>query len=186
VAQLGGAGVRPPLLHACNSAGAIAHADARLDLVRCGIALYGVAPSPLLDGRLDLRPALSLRAKVSHVKELSAGEAVSYGLRYRLERPAVVATVPIGYADGVPWALGPGGGEVLLRGRRRPIAGAVTMDQILIDCGDDRSVAPGDDVVLLGAQGDDRIGAWEWAQRAGTIAYEILCGISARVPKVYV
>ncbi|MDQ4133651.1 MAG: alanine racemase [Actinomycetota bacterium] len=184
--ELAHSGVRPPLRHACNSAGAIAHDDARLDLVRCGIALYGVAPSPALEGRVDLRPALSLRAKVSHVKELSAGEAVSYGLRYRLERPTVVATVPIGYADGVPWRLGVTGGEVLLRGRRRRIAGSVTMDQILLDCGDDRSVAPGDEVALIGAQGSERIGAWEWAQQAGTIAYEVLCGVSARVPKVYV
>jgi alanine racemase len=186
VDRLADAGVRPPLLHACNSAGVLAHPAAHHDLVRCGIALYGVAPSPALAGEADLRPVLSLHARVSYVKEVPAGEAVSYGLRYRLERPSVIATVPIGYADGVPWRLGVAGGEVLIGGRRRPIAGAVTMDQILVDCGDDRAVAPGDEVVLIGRQGDASIDAWDWATKAGTIAYDVLCGIGPRVPKTYV
>jgi len=184
--ELASDGIRPPLLHACNSAGALAHPSAHHDLVRCGIALYGVAPSPALAGEADLQPVLSLRARVSHVKEVDAGEGVSYGLRYRVPRPSIVATVPIGYADGVPWRLGVAEGEVLIGGRRRPIAGAVTMDQILVDCGDDRSVAPGDEVVLLGRQGDESVDAWEWAGKVGTIAYEILCGIGPRVPKRYV
>jgi alanine racemase len=184
--ELATAGIRPPLLHACNSAGALWHPGSHYDLVRCGIALYGVAPSPAMEGAADLRPALSLRARVAYVKEVDAGEGLSYGLRYRLERRSVVATVPIGYADGVPWRLGVSGGEVLVGGRRRPIAGSVTMDQILVDCGDDRSVHAGAEVVLLGRQGPESITAWEWAERVGTIAYEILCGIGARVPKVYV
>jgi len=186
VDELAGAGIRPPLLHACNSAGALAHPAAHHDLVRCGIAVYGVAPSPILAGAVDLRPVLSLRARVSYVKEVAAGEGLSYGLRYRVPRPSIVATVPIGYADGVPWRLGVAGGAVLIGGRRRPIAGSVTMDQILVDCGDDRSVAPGDEVVLLGRQGDESIDAWEWAGKVGTIAYDILCGIGPRVPKRYV
>jgi len=186
VAELSGLGVRPPLTHCCNSAGLLTRPQARGGLVRCGIALYGVPPSPALADRADLRPVLSLRAEVSYVKELGPGEALSYGLRYRLDRPSMVATVPLGYADGVPWRLASAGGEVLLGGRRRPIAGAVTMDQILVDCGDDASVAPGDDVVLLGAQGPERIDAWEWAGLVGTIAYEVLCGIGPRVPRVYV
>ena len=117
---------------------------------------------------------------------VAAGEGLSYGLRYRVPRPSVVATVPIGYADGVPWRLGVAGGEVLIGGRRRQIAGAVTMDQILVDCGDDRSVAAGDEVVLLGRQGDEAVDAWEWAVKTGTIAYDVLCGIGPRVPKRYV
>jgi alanine racemase len=179
---------RPPLVHACNSAGALAHPGARHDMVRCGIALYGVAPSPAMaavqpvDG---LRPALSLRARVSYVRQVPAGEAVSYGLRRPLERAARVATVPVGYADGVPWRLGVEGGEVLIGGRRRPIAGSVTMDQILVDCGDDAGVLPGDEVVLLGRQGTEQITAWDWATKVGTIAYEVLCGIGPRVPKIY-
>jgi alanine racemase len=138
-----------------------------------------------MEGMAALRPALSLRARVSYVKEVEPGEGISYGLRYRPERRSVIATVPIGYADGVPWRLGVAGGEVLVGGRRRRIAGAVTMDQILVDCGDDRTVTAGDEVVLLGSQGDERIGAWEWAERVGTIAYEVLCGIGPRVPRVY-
>ena len=186
MAELDGLGVRPPLAHCCNSAGLLAHPACRGDLVRCGIALYGVAPSPALAGRADLRPALSLRAEVSYVKEVGAGEGLSYGLRYRLERPSTVATVPLGYADGVPWRLGGAAAEVLVGGRRRRLAGAVTMDQILVDCGDDATVAPGDEVVLLGCQGEECIDAWEWAERVGTIAYEVLCGIGPRVPRVYV
>ena len=185
VARLAAAGIRPPLLHACNSAGAIAHARARHDLVRCGLALYGVPPAPALAGHVALRPVLSLRARVSYVKSVGAGEGISYGLQHRFARDAVVATVPIGYADGVPWRLGVNGGEVLIRGRRRPIAGAVTMDQITVDCGDDHEVAPGDEVVLIGSQGDEAVDAWEWAGRAGTIAYEILCGIGPRVPRIH-
>jgi alanine racemase len=188
VARLAAAGIRPPLLHACNSAGALTQPVARHDLVRCGVAVYGLAPSPDLadeSNSIGLRPAMALKARVSFVKEVAAGERVSYGLCYRFERPSVVATVPIGYADGVPRRLADAGGEVLIGGRRRPIAGTVTMDQITIDCGDDRSVEPGAEVVLIGRQGDDAIGAWEWAGRLDTIAYEITCAISARVPRVY-
>jgi len=184
-AELASRGVRPPVLHASNSAGCLAHPAARHDMVRCGITLYGLAPSPALVGRADLHAALSLRARVSHVKWLAAGEGVSYGLHYRLTQPSVVATVPVGYADGVPWRLGRAGGEVLIGGRRRPIAGSVTMDQITVDCGDDASVSPGDEVVLLGGQGDECIDAWEWARLADTIAYEIVCRIGPRVPRTY-
>jgi alanine racemase len=179
---------RPPLVHACNSAGALAHPGAHHDMVRCGIALYGVAPSPALAAVQPvegLRPALSLRARVSYVREVAAGEAVSYGLRRPLERTARVATVPVGYADGVPWRLGVEGGEVLIGGRRRPLAGSVTMDQIMVDCGDDAGVLAGDEVVLIGRQGTEHITAWDWATKVGTIAYEVLCGIGPRVPKLY-
>ncbi len=188
VDALSSLGMPPPLVHAANSAGAVARPGSRLDLVRCGIALYGVAPSPALAALgpvAHLRPALSLRARVSFVKRVGPGEAVSYGLRRPLERESTIATVPVGYADGVPWRLGVTGGEVLIGGRRRPLAGSVTMDQILVDCGEDQEVLPGDEVVLLGRQGAGHVSAWEWADRTGTIAYEILCGIGPRVPRVY-
>ena len=188
VERLSSLGLRPPMVHAANSAGTLAHPGARRDMVRCGIALYGVAPSPALaavEAVAGLRPALSLRARVSFVKRVAAGEGVSYGLRRPLERESVVATVPVGYADGVPWRLALTGGEVLIGGRRRPLAGSVTMDQIVVDCGDDDSVLAGDEVVLLGRQGTEMVTAWEWASQVGTIAYEILCGIGPRVPKVY-
>jgi len=183
--ELDARGVRPPLVHAANSAGVLAHPRARYDLVRVGIALYGVPPAPELAGRLPLRPALSLRARVAYVKELLPGSRVSYGLRYEIARPARVATVPIGYADGVPRNLGIAGGEVLVRGRRARIAGTVTMDQLMVDAGD-TDVQVGDEVVLLGAQGDDEITAGEWAEHLGTIAYEIVTGIGTRVPRRYV
>lgn len=186
VDKLAGTGIRPSLLHAANSAGAIAFPDARLGLVRCGIALFGLAPAPALASRCaGLVPVMSVKARVSYVKRVDAGERISYGLRYRFGRAATVATVPIGYADGVPRRLSSTGGEVLIGGRRRPIAGNVTMDQITVDCGDD-PVAAGDEVVLIGRQGDEEITAWEWGERLGTIAYEVVCGISSRVPRDYV
>jgi len=185
-AGLGATGVRPDLLHACNSAGAMAHPAARLDLVRCGIALYGHAPGPALAAASEgLRPALSLKARVAHVQKLEAGEGVSYGLRYVTTQQTVVATLPLGYADGVPRRLGEVGGEVLVGGARRPLAGTVTMDQVMVDCGPGSAVAVGDEVVLIGSQGEQQVTAWEWAERLGTIAYEVLCGVGARVPRYY-
>lgn len=179
-------GAQPALLHAANTAGALAHPAARYDLVRCGIALYGYSPRPGV-ARDDLRPVLSLRARVSAVRTLEAGERVSYGRRYAVPAPrSVVATVPLGYADGVTRRLGAVGAEVLLRGRRRPVAGTVSMDQFMVDCGPGSTVAPGEEVVLLGRQGDQEIRAEEWADRLGTITYEVLCGIGSRVPRVVV
>ena len=185
-AELAGHGIRPDVLHAANSAGLLAHPAARLDLVRCGITLYGLAPSPALSSVLDLRPALSLKAEVSFVKPLPAGEAVSYGLRWTAPHDSVVATLPIGYADGVPRSYGACGGEVLIGGRRCPVVGTVTMDQLLVDCGPGAAVARGDECVLIGRQGDEEITAWEWAERLGTIAYEVVCGLSSRVPRLWV
>ena len=182
--ELTAAGIDVPLRHAANTAAAIAHPDARFDLVRCGIGIYGIDPSPELAGRAVLQPVMSLRARVSHVKRVAAGEGVSYGLRYRPERETTIATVPLGYADGVPRRLSSTGGEVLVGGRLCPIAGTITMDQFLVDCGDDR-VAVGDDVVLFGQQGDVRLGVEDWAERLGTIGYEIICGIGTRVPRCY-
>ncbi|MBV8462434.1 MAG: alanine racemase [Acidimicrobiales bacterium] len=192
VARLAAAGHRPALTHVANSAGAIAVPAARRDLVRCGIAVYGVAPTPTLAETLAaetdgarLRPVLSLRTRVTYVQELAAGERPSYGRRRALSSLATVATCPIGYADGVPRRLFDQGGAVLIRGRRRPLAGVVTMDQIVVDCGppDEDPVDVGDEVVLLGVQGDEEITADEWADRLGTISYEVLCGIGPRVPR---
>ena len=178
-------GISPGLLHAANSAAALAHPAARYDLVRCGIAVYGHVPGPALEGTADLRPALSLKAGVSLVRRLGAGERLSYGRRYAVAEPgSVVATVPLGYADGVPRRLAAVGGEVLVGGRRCPIAGTVTMDQIMVDCGPDAAVAPGDEVVLLGCQGGEEIPAGEWARRLDTIVYEVVCGVGPRVPRV--
>lgn len=181
--ELSAAGLVPAYAHAANSAATISMPDSRLDMVRCGIALYGLAPSPSLDGAVDLRPAMSLKARVSYVKQVESGEAISYGQHYRVTRPTTIATVPIGYADGFPRMLGSVGGEVLVRGVRRPIAGTVTMDQITIDCGSDSEIRVGDEVVLLGRQGAEEITAAEWASLTDTISYEIVCGIGPRVPR---
>ena len=188
----------PGRVHAGNSAGAMAWPEARLDMVRCGIALYGYSPNAALapvvaaatrqagwgpgDG---LRPALSWIARVSLVRDIEAGERVSYGLLQPLKERSFVATLPLGYADGIPRAYFAGGGEVLVNGRRRRLAGTVTMDQILVDCGDDSSVAPGDEAVLIGEQGGEQLTAADWAESLATICYEVVTRIGPRVPRVY-
>jgi alanine racemase len=186
--ELARSGIRPPLVHAANSAGVLSVPEARYDLVRCGIAIYGIAPAAELAGRLPLKAALSLKARVSYVRHLVAGERLSYGLRYELGEPSTVVTVPVGYADGVPRRLSEVGGEVLIGGRRKPIAGSITMDQLLVDLGPTAAagdVEIGTEVVLLGRQGDEAITACEWAQKLGTIPYEVCCGIGERVPRRY-
>ncbi len=191
VATLSGAGLVPMTTHMANSAATIAVPETRRALVRCGIALYGVAPTPALGVAVataaePLRPVLSLRARVSFVRDLDAGARPSYGRRRPLAERSTVATVPVGYADGVPRRLFDCNGAVLLGGRRRPLAGSVTMDQTVVDCGPvgDATVSVGDEVVLIGRQGDEEITVDEWAGWLGTIGYEVLCGIGARVPRV--
>jgi alanine racemase len=192
LSELRRGGIDTGIVHASNSAGALAHHAARFDMVRIGVALYGNDPDsalPAVDHGVDLRPILTLRSAVSHVKVLAAGARVSYGLRYTFDRESVVATVPIGYADGLARRYSSVGGEVLLGGRRRPIVGRITMDQLLVDCGPPdpvNPIMPGDEVVLLGSQGAERITPWDMAIRLDTIAYEVTCGIGKRVPRVYV
>ena len=183
-ARLAAEGLEPAMRHAANTAAALDHPRSRYDLVRVGIGTYGIAPSPALAGRADLCPALELRAEVSMVKRVRAGDRISYGLAHRFDRDATVATVPIGYADGVTRRLSATGGEVLVAGARRRIVGTITMDQLMVDCGDDQ-IAVGDEVVLIGRQGDEVLTAQEWAERVGTIAYEVVCGIGPRVPRHY-
>lgn len=185
LARLASLGVRPAIRHASNSGGTLWHPRGRYDMVRCGIALYGLSPVGTEPAIPELTPAMALKARVSYVKVVAAGERLSYGLRYELARESVVATVPLGYADGIPRRLSASGGEVLIGGRRRRLAGTVTMDQILVDCGPGAEVAVGDEVVLIGRQGEQTVGAWEWAAATGTIAYEVVCGISGRVPRVH-
>ena len=185
VAELDGKKLRPKYVHTSNSAAVLRSLNAVTDIARVGIAIYGIAPSNETETvARGLRPAMSLHARVSHVQRLEAGEGVSYGLRTRLEKSANIATLPLGYADGVPRRLWSVGGEVLIGGKRCPIVGVVTMDQLMVNCGE-IDVKIGDQAVLLGAQGDELISANEIATRLDTIGYEIVCGVSARVPRVY-
>jgi alanine racemase len=175
-----GAGMAPRYLHAANSAATILHPESHLDLVRPGIALYGIEPAPEVGRELGLIPALTWRSSVAAVKRLPEGERVSYGLRYRLRRVSWVATIPVGYADGYP-RVASSRADVLIWGRRCRVAG-VTMDHLIVDC-EELEPEPGDDVVLLGSQGDDAVPAEEIAGYAGTIAYEIVARIGERVPR---
>jgi len=185
VAAVRASGIDVPMLHAANSAATVDRQDTHFDLVRVGIAMYGVSPGPSLDEACaTLRPAMTLRSRIALTRRVPAGDAVSYGLTYRVDRDSTIATVPIGYADGYPRALS-NAGRVLVRGRRYPVAGRVTMDQTLIDCGDD-DVLAGDEVVLLGRQGAEEITAGELAGLAGTVGYEIVSRVGARVPRSYV
>ncbi len=182
---LGAAGIEPHLVHAANSGATILRPDAHFDLVRPGLAVYGVAPAYELAGHLHLLPALRLESEVTFVQRALAGEGVSYGWHHRLARDTVLATVPIGYADGIPRRSGMVGATVLAGGRSVPIVGAVTMDQLIIDVGPSGDIGVGDQVVLIGAQGGERITVDDWAGRLGLLTYELLTGIGGRVERVH-
>ena len=184
IESLGATYELPPLIHACNTAGGISFVDQRRSLVRCGVGIYGVAPSNQVSLPQGVRPAMTVSTQVSLVKRLQAGESISYGQRFTLDRPANIATIPLGYADGIFRILGSKRCDVLIGGKRHPMAGNVTMDQTMIDCGDE-PVAIGDEVVLLGRQGSEEVTANEWADLAGTIGYEVICRIGPRLPRRY-
>lgn len=171
------------LRHMANSAATITFPESHMDLVRAGIAIYGIHPSPPLADAVPLEPAMEFHARVGMTKRLGQGEAISYGQRYHLERDGTVATVPCGYADGLDRGL-TNQGLVLIGGKRYRISGTITMDHFLIDIGDDE-VSVGDEVVMMGSQGDEEITAQEIASALDTIPYEIVCGVSARVPRLY-
>jgi alanine racemase len=176
------AGVRPEVRHLANSAAILTLPEARYDLVRPGIAMYGLTPIPRL-GTFGLRPAMTLTADVAVVKRVAAGSGVSYGHTYTTREETTLALVPAGYGDGVP-RQGSNLLEVLAGGRRRRIAGRVCMDQFVIDVGDD-VLAAGDEVVLFGPGERGEPTAQEWADALGTISYEIVTRIGARVPRRY-
>jgi alanine racemase len=178
------AGIVARYLHAANSGAVIRHPEAAFDLVRPGIALYGIPPAPGVGDELGLRPALTWRSEVTFARRLAARERISYGHRFELARDAWVATVPVGYADGYPRSAS-SRGEILIRGRRCRVAGTVTMDQTMVECGDLEVVA-GDEAILVGRQGPEAITAWDLGEAAGTIGYEIVTRIGPRVPRVHV
>ena len=178
-------GVDIPIKHICNSAGTLSDGT-KYDMVREGILLYGLAPSEdtPLDAFGKMFPAMSLKTHVSSVRRVPEGTPVSYGCTYVTCRESVIATLQVGYADGVPRLLS-GRGDVLIRGKRAPIAGRVCMDQMMVDVTDIADVAVGDVATIIGGYGDEFISADEVARHAETIGYEIVCGISKRVPRVY-
>ncbi|GAA0301144.1 alanine racemase [Kineococcus aurantiacus] len=182
-------GVDPGLRHHANSAAAFFVPQARYDLVRAGLAVYGLSPAPerATGAELGLRPAMTLAARLAHVRRVPAGAGVSYGLTYTVEHDTTLGLVPVGYGDGVPrhasWD-GHRSGEVLVGGARRRIAGRVCMDQVVVDLGDD-AAAPGDLALVLGPGDDGEATADDWAAAAGTISWEVVTRIGARVPRRY-
>ncbi len=174
-------------IHMANSAAALLVPGSRYSYVRAGIALYGIDPSTEVTLDRDVfSAALRWWARVSYVKVVEAGEHVSYGWRYQTTQRTRLATIPVGYADGVPRRWSEVGGVVLIGGRRRPVVGVVTMDQLVVDLGPEDESDPidiGDEVVLIGRQGNEHLTVEEWAERLGTIGYEIVCQISGRVPR---
>ncbi|HET8740153.1 MAG TPA: alanine racemase [Acidimicrobiia bacterium] len=172
-----------PLSHMANTAGAVLFPEARRSLCRIGLGTYGLHPCEETRDHVRLTPAMRLVTHVSHVQRLPAGERPSYGRVKELGEDSYVVTAPVGYADGLARSL-TRYGSALIGGRRYPLAGTVTMDQIVINTGDDvHSI--GDEVVLLGRQGDEEITADEWAEELGTISYEVICSIGPRVPRRY-
>lgn len=182
LAQVEGLGARPRYRHAANSAALLRDSRVWFDRVRPGLLLYGIVPPPL-GSTLTLTPAMTLTSRIVAVKGVRTGEEVGYGARFTAERPTRIAIVPAGYADGLDLRL-EGRGTVLIRGRRVPIVGAVSMDMLTADV-TGLEVSPGDEVVILGSQGDDRIDAREMAASIGTIPYEILCRVGARIQRIY-
>jgi alanine racemase len=169
--------------HLANSAATLSLPESHFDLVRCGVATYGLWPGPELVGAADLHPVLSLRSRVNMVKEIPAGERLSYGLRYELKRASRVVTVPAGYADGYDRRLS-GRADLLISGDRYKVSGVVCMDQFMVDVGD-ADVGAGDLATLIGRDGNDAITAEELAESVGTINYEVTARIPSRVPRLY-
>ncbi len=189
LAQVDAAGFRPRWRHLANSAAMVALPAARegesLNLVRPGLALYGISPAPWIVPPQPLEPVLSWKTAVVHLKTVPPGTAVSYGGTWTAQRPTRIATLPVGYADGYPRRLS-NRGQVLVRGQRAPLVGRVCMDLCMVDVTDVAGAALGDEVVLLGRQGSEQVGAVELAGWLETIPYEVLCGVGARVPRVAV
>jgi len=179
------AGLTIPIRHSANSAAILQFPQSHFELVRPGISLYGFTPSSQISGAVELEPVMSWKAKVSHVKSIKTGESVSYGRTFQAAYPTRVATIPVGYADGLRRALS-NQGEMLIHGRRSTMIGRVCMDQTMLEVTKIPGVQVGDVVTILGKDSHDQITATEMAEWIGTISYEVVCGISKRVPRVYI
>jgi alanine racemase len=182
VRMLREAGINPPLHHTSNSAATMRGIIEPGDLVRVGVALYGGEP---LDAGSRLEPVMRWRTAIARLKTLPAGHAIGYGTTFHTRRPSRIATLPVGYGDGYARLLS-NRAEVLVRGQRAPVVGRISMDLVTIDVTDVPDATAGDEVILMGRQGEERITAEELAAKIGTISYEVFCNVSARVPRVYV
>lgn len=179
-------GVSIPVHHCSNSAGIIRVPEANLNAVRAGITIYGIYPSEEVERDIvDLKPVMELKSHISYVKEVQPGTEVSYGGTYVTDRMTKMATVPVGYADGYPRALS-GKGWVLVHGKKAPICGRVCMDQFMIDVTDIGDVKMGDEVTLLGKDGEETITADTLGDLSGRFSYELICDINKRVPRIYI
>jgi alanine racemase len=177
-------GISAPLRHAANSAAAIYHPQSRLEMVRCGLAIYGLYPASHCRSQVDLLPAMTLKSRVCRLRWLPEGSSISYGRAYWTTRPTLVAFMPVGYADGLRRALS-GRASVLIRGQRAPLVGRICMDGCMADVTAVNGVREGDEAVLLGRQGADEITADEIAELLGTVSYEVVATVGSRVPRVY-
>ena len=184
IEELEEAGFTNLVKHISNSAAILELPQAHIDMVRQGISLYGYYPSQEVRHDIDLRPALSWITHIAHIKRIAAGSCIGYGCTYVTERESVIATLPVGYADGYPRLLS-NCGSVIVRGSKAPIVGRVCMDQMMVDVTDIRDVDVKDAAILIGKQGRETITADDLASQTGTISYEILTGISQRVPRVF-
>jgi len=177
-------GIDPGIVHAANSSATILRPDSHFDMVRCGISIYGLHPSSATRELVDLTPAMSVRARVTLVKRIGMGEGVSYGLTWRAAAPTTVATLPLGYADGVHRVLS-NSMSVLVKGERCPQIGRICMDQLMVEIARGVDVREGDEAVIIGTQGAASITLDELAGLAGTINYELACALGMRMPRVY-
>jgi alanine racemase len=183
VEQLRSGGISPPLVHFANSAATITLPEAHFDMVRPGLILYGVYPSPSMIGQISLKPVLSWRTRILQLKKVPSGTSISYGQTFITRRESLIATLPVGYADGYSRLLS-NCGQALIRGKRAPVAGRVCMDLTMLDVTDIAGVRQGDDVFLLGGDGH-AISADEMAGWSNTISYEIFTSIGGRVPRIH-
>jgi len=182
--ELASKGIRIPLKHTANSGAILDMPGSWFDLVRPGIMMYGHYPSAETTGSVEIHPAMSFKTAVIQVKQIERGQSVSYGRTFIADRLMTIATLPVGYADGYNRLLS-NRGEVLIRGRRFPVAGRVCMDLIMAAAGAGDEIRTGDEVVLFGRQGDEEISVASICELLGTIPYEVTCWISKRVPRVY-
>lgn len=182
LSRLKSEGIDVRFSHCANSIGIMHYANAHFNMVRPGLILYGIRPAD--SGPLELEPVLSLKSKVIFVKQIEKGMGVSYGRTYIADKKRTIATIAVGYADGYPWALS-NRSRVIIRDRFCNVVGRVCMDHIMVDAGDEKSIAVGDEVVLIGSCGDKSINAQELAEQAGTIPYEILSRLSLKIPRIY-